>query len=201
MCQHCATLKRHVSAIARGDHYALDCVRVALREIRAESNYTVITRASRVQRTIADAQRRIVAALWRYMGTHSQANYSEIERSLAAYFAAFQRANSKTKTRLINPAGKPEPIGSPTHFTVAPDCFINDRKKNDPGAIVANVDHAQRAIRNSVKSANHFLRACKKEENSGNLGAAAVAHSFACDYVEHANNVEETLAEYVSINR
>lgn len=201
MCQHCATLQRHLPALARGDHSAFDCVRVVLREIRERSNYKVIARSSRAQRSIADALRHVVASLWRYIGTHSQANYNEIERAISAYFAAYQRANEKTKTRHINPAGKPEPFGSPKHFTVSPDCFINDRKKTDPGAIIANVDHAQRAARNNIRAANGFMRAARRNENDGNLRAAALAHSFACDLISHANDIEETLAEYVSVYR
>lgn len=201
MCQHCTTLQRFAPALARGEHIAFDSVRLALREIRAAHNYTVITRASRAQRPIADALRHVVAAIWRYIGTHSQANYNKIERSISAYFAAYQRANEKTKTRQINHAGKPEPIGSPRHFSVSPDCFIHDHKKTDPGAIIANVDHAQRAARNNIRAANGFMRAARRNENDGNLRAAALAHSFACDLISHANDIEETLAEYVSVYR
>lgn len=198
MCKHCDSLPRYIPAIARGERSALDLARVTLAEIRATHNYAVITRASRSKAKMSDALRAVVSALWRFVGSASQANYDVISRAISAYYGATLRANDSTKERVLNPHGKSEPKYGPQHFTLPPDSFVHNAPRYGPAHIIATVDHAQHKIQSSMRSAAHFQRSASKSHDSE---IRALARNVAHDYKERARNISASLAEYVSIYR
>lgn len=201
MCKHCHTLPSLLSLLQGNKQraHALESVRLAMREIRATHNYTVIARPSRAKSTIADSFRNFTAAMWRYVGHLDSATFAAAENALSAYFGASIRANDKRPSQLLNPAGKPEPKSSPRHFRVAPDCFIYDHAPNDPGIIVASVDHARKSISSKLKSARHFSRIAGKRNLSNS--AKQLAGVLRDEMIQTANDIEEQLHEYVSIHR
>lgn len=198
MCKHCDSLPRYIPAIARGERSALDLARVTLAEIRATHNYAVITRASRSKAKMSDALRAVVSALWRFVGSASQANYDVISRAISAYYCATLRANDSTKERILNPQGKSEPKYGPQHFTLPPDSFIHNAPRYDPAHIVSTVDHAQHKIQSSVRSANRALRSA---QHSRDPEIRALSRIVAHEQTSRANNISASLAEYVSIYR
>lgn len=198
MCKHCDSLPRYIPAIARGERSALDLARVTLAEIRATHNYNVITRASRSKSKMADALRAVVSALWRFVGSASQANYDVISRSISAYYGATLRANDSTKERILNPQGKSEPKYGPQHFTLPPDSFVHNAPRYDPAHIIATVDHAQNQI---ARSKHASQRAARSAKHSTNPEIRALSRIVAHDYKERARNISASLAEYVSIYR